>query len=284
VVEQRSSSLVRAQAVAPALTAACKVCAAPARLAGSVDMNRECSAVPFPVGMAGIAVYYYQCAQCGLIFTDLFDDLAPDLWVKYIYNDDYYARVDTDYKTRRPADSHELMRKICAALSKQGPVKGLDYGGGNGQLAALLRASGIDYASYDPYDHSDPIDPASYKATVVSVFEVLEHTTDPHGTFADVLRFGAERLVVIASTQVSDGRIEAGIASWDYITPRSGHVTIYSRASLARLAAKFSMDYRPVTRGLHLFTRGISADRFAGTAYRIRIKQLLAARLLARFA
>jgi hypothetical protein len=257
----------------------CKVCCAPARLFGVLDLNRECSAISHPRGVAGVPVYYHQCTDCGLLFTCTFDDAAPEDWSEYIYNDDYYKNVDTEYEEERPRQSFELMSRICRKLLGSGQISGLDYGGGNGRLSHLLQQRGFDYRTHDPYGKTDVDEALGRKANVISAFEVLEHTTDPVKTFADMLRFADDRVLIVASTQVSDGRLDAGLLNWDYIAPRSGHVTIYTRKCLELLARRYSLDYVPVTRGLHLMSRGISAESVKNTALLTRARQLLRAKL-----
>jgi hypothetical protein len=229
--------------------------------------------------MSGIPVYYYKCIDCGLLFTTVFDNELPADWARYIYNDEYYSKVDTDYEELRPRQSFELMTGICKKMPASGPVRGLDYGGGNGRLSQLLKQQGIDYLTYDPYGKSDLDESQDRKANVISAFEVLEHTANPAETFADMLRFADDRVIFVASTQVSDGRLDSGVLGWEYIAPRSGHVTIYTRRSLQLLAQRYALDYMPVTRGLHIMSRGIPAKKMKGNALFTRAKQLLKSKL-----
>ncbi len=176
---------------------------------------------------------------------------------------------------------HPLRAALVYILALAGVVviTGLDYGGGNGRLSHLLQQDGIDYRTHDPYGKTDFNEGLGHKANVISAFEVLEHTVDPVATFADMLRFASDRVLIVASTQVSDGHLDSGLLSWEYIAPRSGHVTIYTRESLGLLAQKYSLDYTPVTRGLHLMSRGIPAESVKNTALLTRAKQLLRAKL-----
>lgn len=265
-------------AVEHPVPSACKVCQKLAPLFDVVDFARSCGDEPYEDGLSGVPIYWHRCPDCGLLFTTAFDRLSSRGWVSFIYNDYYYQALDTDYLSIRPTLNAEVVRQVC--LTRRGEVCGLDYGGGNGALAALLRKAGLAFMTYDPYAVSGDVESLIGRCNVLSTFEVLEHTIDPHGTFADMLRFAAPEFVMVASTQTSDGLVDSSKRlEWNYAAPRNGHVTIYERRTLTRLAKTYGLDHLPVSRGLHLFGRGVSLEPLKWAAGWVKLKQRVRARL-----
>ena len=56
-------------------------------------------------------------------------------------------------------------------------------------------------------------------------------------------------------------------AGWWYVAPRNGHVTIYSRRSLALIASRFKLDFHSYSRSTHFMTRGFSRAEMARIVY-----------------
>jgi hypothetical protein len=265
----------------PLPTRPCKVCGSDAPLFGVVDFNRSCGADPYPDGLTGVPVYWHRCTACGLLFTPAFDRFSGDGWREHVYNPHYYAALDPDYAAVRPGLNAELVRAVCRA-QWGGQTLGLDYGGGNGELARRLSVAGLRFLTHDPYGASDDTAGLVGRFNVLTSFEVLEHTVDPQQTLADLLRFAAERVVVIASTQCADGLVdEHSRLSWNYIAPRNGHVTIYARRTLSELARQHRLDHLAVSRGLHLFGRGVDLGRLKWVAGWVKLKQRLRSTLRA---
>jgi 2-polyprenyl-6-hydroxyphenyl methylase/3-demethylubiquinone-9 3-methyltransferase len=130
----------------------CKCCAATASLYGVVDFHKNCEMVRRQVlELSGIPIYYYRCPNCRFIFTTAFDHFTDEDFRRCIYNDDY-VRVDPDYLQRRPRANANF---LCRLLAGPKPNRILDYGGGNGLLAEVLRAGG--FAQTDTYDPSRAI-------------------------------------------------------------------------------------------------------------------------------
>ena len=251
----------------------CKVCGTAAPLFGVVDFNRTCGADPYPDGLTGLPVYWHRCRLCGLLFTPAFDQFSNAGWRDHIYNPHYYAELDPEYEVVRPTLNAEVVHAVCRAQWGRETL-GIDYGGGNGALAKRLSATGLRFLTHDPYGASDDTSGLVGRFNVLTSFEVLEHTIDPHQTFDDLLRFGADRFIVIASTQCADGLVdEKSRLNWNYVAPRNGHVTVYSHRTLAELARRHQLDHLSVSRGLHLFGRGVTLERLKWVAGWIKLKQ-----------
>jgi 2-polyprenyl-6-hydroxyphenyl methylase/3-demethylubiquinone-9 3-methyltransferase len=208
----------------------CKVCQTPARLVGGIDFNRNCleqKGIKLPI--YGFSIYYRQCPSCGFLFTVDFDDWGNDDFANNIYNSDY-AAIDPGYDDSRPAGFANYVADILK--NKQGRISILDFGGGNGRFAELMRGAGFTCDTYDPFN---PVfaTPPEQKYDVVTCFETIEHTPDPRGTTASICSFIKDGGVSIFSTLVQPEHFDKIGLSWWYVGPRNGHISIHSATSLA---------------------------------------------------
>jgi hypothetical protein len=250
----------------------CKICGSDANLHGVIDFARSCLSNVYPQGLVGVPVYYRRCRECDLIFTSDLDSLTSEDWKAAVYNDYYHAELDKDYEYSRPASNARLVRAALKSFPRSAEgLNGLDYGGGNGFTAKLVDDKRMRFFSYDPYAFSNAPGSVRGKCDLISAFEVVEHTIDPLSTFADMAEWGAEKFLMIIGTQCHDGLVgkDGGLA-WNYIAPRNGHVTIYSYASLRKIAEIFRLDCVRVSRGTHLLGRGL--DLYRARRYILALK------------
>ena len=258
----------------------CKVCSSKTNLFTVLDFNAVCLANSnYKLGLLGVPIYYHRCSECGLIYTYAFDKFTSNGWIKYIYNDEYFTKLDTGYGFVRPSLNAEILHAISIYWGKSRTI-GVDYGGGNGMLSQILRKRSIAYYTYDPFDLSDIREEDIGKFNILSAFEVLEHTIDPIGTFKDILRLAADKFVFVASTQCSHDLVNLNTHdTWWYVAPRNGHVSIYTVESLQQIANQFQLDYISVSRGLHLFGRGVDLPQLKYLAGLIKLKQRILSKL-----
>jgi SAM-dependent methyltransferase len=209
----------------------CKICGSPAALFGVVDFNRSCEeARGVFLPLSGIAIYYRRCSACGFLFTDSFDDWTEADFKSHIYNDGYLA-VDPHYSQTRP-DKHARM--IAGAFDKdKARLRVLDYGGGNGRFGATLRGYGFSAVeTYDPFTPEFSRSPSG-KFEIVCCFETLEHLPDPVAGIAALASFVAEPGIVMLATLMQPEDLATRRMDWWYIGPRNGHISLFSRQSLA---------------------------------------------------
>lgn len=180
--------------------------------------------------------HYHHCATCGTCFCDLFFRWSTVEWGTFVYNREY-SLVDPGAGER----VRKIFPVINGLLREHAPdAKSLiDYGGGNGDLADMLKA-----AAYDAYcfDIHGRLDTCPDKADAVTAIEVLEHATAPHmlwGYLREVLNPGG---LLMATTETCDGI--ADISAWFYANPRAGHAVIYSGKALELMAERY--HFRPV--------------------------------------
>lgn len=225
----------------------CKCCGGPTRRFGAVDAARSCEdRRGGPVfAPTGVLVAYWRCRTCGFVFTRDLDALSEAEMAERIYNADY-ARADPDFADSRPRLFAGLLAGRLAPL--RGSLVVLDYGGGQGLLAALMRAQGFHYDSFDPYFDGTARPHGSYD--LVTAFEVMEHSRTPLATFHDALAALRPGGTLLFSTQLVPRGADAG---WWYLGPRNGHVSLHSDRSLAVCARACGMDSLSLDSGLHLF-------------------------------
>jgi 2-polyprenyl-6-hydroxyphenyl methylase/3-demethylubiquinone-9 3-methyltransferase len=234
--------------------APCKCCGTTASLYGVVDFHKNCNVQGRrSLDVSGIPVYYHRCPACRFIFTTAFDQFTISEFNEHIYND-LYAQLDPEYEDIRPRANAAALTQLLSAAK---PSRMLDYGGGNGKLAALLRAAGFPQTeSYDPFVSGSTTRPEG-KFDFISCFEVVEHTTDPVRTFADINSFLADPGVIFFSTLIQPADIDAQGVNWWYALPRNGHVSLYTRASLEWILRPLGLNLASFNDNLHVLFRQV---------------------------
>ena len=221
----------------------CPVCFGHCALFDVVDFNKSCAENEGgQLPLSGIPIYYVRCAACGFCFAPECYALSPEEFTAHIYNDEYIA-VDPEYLEIRP-------RKNAAALLSMFPelprsVRHLDYGGGNGLLAQVLRESHWNSVSYDPLLDKDTGIESLGKYELITAFEVFEHVPDVHELMSDLRLLLSPGGLILFSTLLSDGNILTNQRlTWWYASPRNGHISLFSRKSLDTLIRTSDVQWR----------------------------------------
>ncbi len=211
---------------------ACKLCGGFAPPFDSVDFYKYCSPTnPFAFGFAGIHVEYRRCRDCSFISTDFFDDWSSEEFAAYVYNADY-SRIDSEYADIRPGSIATMLAERLAAWRD---VDVLDYGSGSGAFAEQMSARGFAHVTnYDPF--SSPSRPDG-KFSLITCFEVIEHTVSPIACVQDMISFLAPGGCIVFSQPLQPDNIEVIRGAWWYIGPRNGHASIFTTDALSRLAS-----------------------------------------------
>ncbi len=239
-------------------TIACPVCSGASAPLAVVDFNKSCEDKDGTVPQAaGIPITYALCAQCGFCHAPEIAAWSLEQFEDRIYNADYIA-VDPDYVERRPtanaANLHAMFGAGAAA------IRHLDYGGGSGLLSDTLRKQGWDSSSYDPFVDRGLSTATLGQFNLISSFEVFEHVPDPGRLMADLRALLAPGGVIVFSTLTSDGQIQPGQPlAWWYAAPRNGHISLFSRHSLAVLAQKSGFQFASFSPGFHIFLTTVPA-------------------------
>lgn len=239
------------QPIAPAQVP-CKCCGGNALLFGVVDFNKNCEVRrQSPLPLAGVPVYYHRCTRCAFIFTVAFDGFTDQQFLDVIYNAQY-ALVDPEYAEVRPRGNAEFIK---SQLARDKSISILDYGGGNGRLASLLRDAGFAKVdTYDPFVKEFSTRPAERYDCIIC-FEVVEHSNRPRETFAEVDSLLKPNGLLLFSTLLQPPDINAAGVAWWYLAPRNGHVSLYTEAALAWLLNPLGLQLGSFNANLHLAFR-----------------------------
>jgi 2-polyprenyl-6-hydroxyphenyl methylase/3-demethylubiquinone-9 3-methyltransferase len=236
--------------------AACKCCGAAAFPYGVVDFHKNCEVRRRNVlDVSGVPIYYYRCPECRFLFTTAFDHFTRDDFLQYVYNDEYLL-VDPDYGDERSRGNAAVLTGLFSGAR---PRRILDYGGGNGSLARRLRADGFDgVETYDPFVPEFSERPSGRFDCVVS-FEVVEHSTDPEETFADMGESLDDPGLILFSTLLQPPDIDRHGLNWWYAGPRNGHVSLFSRESLRAIVEPLGFGLASFSDNLHVLYREVPA-------------------------
>jgi len=236
-----------------ARAAPCKICGTSAPLFGVVDFNKNCTFTRRGEWqLSGIPIFYFRCDACDFTFATQFDAWQPEDFARNIYNAGY-AAIDPDYLKVRPANKAQSVVNLFAA--QRSSLSVLDYGGGNGQLAANLAAAGFRRAeTYDPFTPEFSRLPTD-RFDLVTCFEVMEHVPDPVAVAQTIAGLVVDDGLVLFSTLVQPANfLEIGL-QWPYAAPRNGHISLYSRRSLERLWAPLGFTHGWFDDNMHVAFR-----------------------------
>jgi hypothetical protein len=233
----------------------CKICAHTSQFFGDCDFNRISSQTKKTFGQPTSAgkVNYFRCSNCGFIFTNFFDAWTTQQFAEHIYNDDYLS-IDTEYAEIRPTINAEVIGSLLGQHKDK--ITLLDYGGGNGRFAEILRQAGFQASTYDKF--SEFSDRPTKTFNFLTCFEVMEHTCFPREGVQDLASLIDAKGTLIFSTLLQPDNIQDLGIDWWYIGPRNGHVSLFSKKSLQLLFELHGFSYNSVTDILHMATRNPS--------------------------
>lgn len=242
----------------------CPVCGATCVLLDVVDFNKSCEeARGRRLPLAGLPIYYARCGGCRFCFSPELASWDAEKTRRLVYNEDY-ALVDPDFAHVRPASNATDLKHAFGPCRQH--IVHLDYGGGAGLVSKILRADGWQSFCVDPFFTGRP-GGALPRANLITAFEVFEHHPRPRELMEEVASMLADDGMILFSTLVSDGQIRPGERlGWWYAAPRNGHVSLYSRRSLAVLAQRHGFGFASFSDGYHLFHRALPAWATAAVA------------------
>jgi hypothetical protein len=232
---------------------ACSVCdGAQVNWLGSKDFGVSCGD-HFEGGRLyadyGVQIPYFECLDCGFVFTNAFDDWTHEEFADHIYNNDY-AHGDKPYLGERPARNASMVAALFH--HQKDSMRVLDFGGGNSVFTDELLAAGMDATSYDPYGQGEA---PSGKYDLITGFEVLEHVVH-HKLQAQLVEIAGHLKPgkcarIMLSTETVEVRGDFG---WWYISPRNGHVSIHTMESLQTLARRAGLQLDSINSCMHMLS------------------------------
>ena len=232
----------------------CKCCGGAAARYGVVAFHKNCESYRNnALVVSGVPIYYHRCPACRFIFTTALDHFTNDDFQQFVYNDQYHL-IDPDYQEARPRGNAAILTRL---FSEVRPQRILDYGGGNGVLAQLLKAEGFSQVdTFDPFVPRFRTRPPGQFDCVVS-FEVLEHSTAPARTLADMISFLTDSGFILLSTLFQPGDIDQLGLNWWYASPRNAHVSLYTKASLEQVVQPLGFQFVSLDESYHVLYREI---------------------------
>lgn len=234
----------------------CPVCKGTCFLLDVVDFNKSCEEARGKfLGLAGIPIYYALCSNCRFCFAPELLNWQLEEFEQRIYNDEYIL-VDPDYIETRPRSNAANLISMFGdhALS----IKHLDYGGGSGLLAKLLRESKWQSTSYDPFVNRDVSIGQLGKFDLITAFEVFEHVPDVRQLMSSLSSLLSTNGLVLFSTLLTDENIHPNQrVNWWYASPRNGHISLFSKHSLAIMAQDYGFNFGSFSEGFHVFFKKV---------------------------
>lgn len=234
----------------------CPVCKRDSFLLDVVDFNKSCEeARGYYLPLSAEAIYYALCPNCGFCFAPEIYTWDIQTFADKIYNSDY-AKVDPDYSELRPRSNAEFLINLLG--NQSGKIRHLDYGGGSGLLSQLLNNAGWQSTSYDPFVNTNVHLGSLGEFDFITAFEVFEHVPNLQNLLNDLSSLLTEDGVVLFTTLLSDGQIEANKRiTWWYASPRNGHISLFSKKSLAMLCENHGFQQASFSAGLHVMLRQV---------------------------
>lgn len=253
-------------------TCRCKICGASADHFGELDLSVNAFDVPVP--NADMPIHYFRCGDCGFLFSPSMDQWTDEDFRTRIYTDDYGV-FDPGFAELRPRISADLIDRLFG--NSKASLRIVDYGGGNSATVRYLKDRGFAHAQcFDPF-LAAPSEHATNRMAdigpthLVFCCEVIEHTVDPRKAFSDMVDILDEEGLIFLTTSLQPADILSTRFGWRYICPRNGHISLFSRESLTRLArhhglqlAWFNDEQHFAYRTIPTFARHLFANATSG--------------------
>jgi len=221
------------------------------------------------------SITYHRCDACQFVQSE-----AP-YWLAEAYAEPI-NRSDTGYLARNFYLSEITPSVIRLTGNSDGPF--LDFGGGYGVFARLMRDKGYDFRVYDRhcpnyFARDFQVDElASEEFNLVTAFEVFEHLPDPSETIEEILKVTGN---IFFTTDVAPLPFPQP-GEWEYFGLTHGqHISLYSMTALQALANRHSVHLLSNGRTLHLFTRK-PPSLFLYRLFTMRAASRLLSRLFAK--
>lgn len=214
--------LHRRPAAPPEPVETCRLCRSPVRRLFDLEVLGE------------HRVGYHHCMGCGALQTD-----RPH-WLEQAYSAKC-ERFDTG-KASRTLVNFLAFPKLLDILQVRGADRAVDFGGGTGLFARLMRDLGYDFHCCDKYGSAEFMagyawNEIDHRCKLVTIFEVAEHFAEPASEWERI--FASDPDFIIGSTGLYNEHSARQAGAWPYLVPETGqHVFFYSSESLSYLARR----------------------------------------------
>ena len=185
---------------------------------------------------------YYRCTSCGFMQTD-----TPH-WLEEAYSG--VNHTDVGLVQRNIQFSNAVENILLTGIFDE-TARFLDFAGGFGVFARIMRDKGFDFYRADKYcenlfaKHFDIQDlpEQSRRFELITAFELMEHVENPSMELDRI--FSMTDNFLFSTELVPDKDVE----NWWYLGTEHGqHVSFYTNSSLEKIAAKY---------GKYLYSNGV---------------------------
>lgn len=187
---------------------------------------------------------YYLCGECGFLFV------GNPTWLAEAYQEPI-ADTDTGYVLRNVYLSRKTLVLFRFLFNTRAIF--LDYAGGYGMLARLMRDYGLDFLTDDAYTPNLFMKGFEYKTQqieAITCFECFEHF--------DSLIEEIEKMLKISKNIFFSTRLLPEVIpedDWEYYGLKHGqHISFYSQDTFSHIAKKYKLNFCTDGANLHLFT------------------------------
>jgi hypothetical protein len=201
-------------------------------------------------------VSYFSCEKCGFVYTE------EPYWLGEVYKEPYNDE-DTGALQRNLLMANIIPSVIFSFFNTDGRF--LDFGGGHGILARLMRDKGFDFYWHDAnaknifcrgFEFTKETGPVE----LVTAIECFEHFSRPLEEIEAMLALSPN---IFFTTDLLPSPVP-GPDQWYYYGPTHGqHISFYSPVTLFYLAKRFGCNVYSNGFNMHLFTKkDINPARF----------------------
>ncbi|MFZ2303236.1 MAG: class I SAM-dependent methyltransferase [Minisyncoccia bacterium] len=187
---------------------------------------------------------YYLCSECGFMFV------GNPTWLEEAYAQPINI-TDTGYVLRNVYLSRKTLILFTFLFDKGATF--LDFAGGYGMLARLMRDYGLDFLLSDAYTTNlfmKGFEHRNQKIEAITCFECFEHLVNPLEEIEKMLKISKN---IFLSTRLLPKKTPA--EDWEYYGVDHGqHVSFYSDKTFIFLAKKYKLNFYTDGDNLHLFT------------------------------
>ena len=165
---------------------------------------------------------YFQCESCRTLFSDPINQ---------------EGMVGGEHEIPRNVEqNHIRIERVAKQMAgfKKDDFSILDFGAGHGYLMRDFKAAGYNCDAYDAYNPEFDTLPPKNKYQIVTMVEIIEHTSHPFMELDVVNRSLVMGGIVTIETGFWNISVEDNIPieEYVYIAPHCGHATIFSHHSL----------------------------------------------------
>lgn len=202
---------------------------------------------------------YFLCPSCGFLQTEF------PTWLDKAYKE---AINDSDRTLlKRNLEFSKVVEDVIKIYFNK-DQNFLDWGGGYGLLAGLMREKGYNFYLYEPYAPNLFAKNYVYenqKIELITCFEVFEHLVEPYKDFEKIFSISKN---ILFSTLLLPANIpdpSKWPVSWSYYGLEHGqHISFYQLKTLQKIAQDRGLNFYTDGFSLHLITeKNINTDYFS---------------------